>query len=76
MNKIIEFPRRVRVHEAGEDEYLTVDQFAAELHVNPETIRRGMRKSPPTFPGVKVGVEYRFNRADIRRWRRAQTEAA
>ena len=64
------------MREAGETEYLTAAEFAAELKVDIETIRRGMRKNPPTFPGTKVGDVYRFNRADITRWRRQQWEKA
>ncbi len=55
---------------APEEEIFTVNELSKHLRVHPTTIYRLLRRG--LIPGFRVGSNWRFSRAAIEEWERAE----
>jgi excisionase family DNA binding protein len=57
----------------SDPEIMTADELAAYLRVSRATVIRLLKRR--NLPGFRVGVDYRFRRADIDEWIEAREKA-
>ena len=54
-----------------DDEFLTVEELAKKLKVNPRTIQRLIERKE--LPAIRIGKQWRFRRETVTEWLESNT---